>query len=181
MGRPDRGAALLWKWTDPNFRGLIKSVLSPCGTPDRVVFHFDPYRSDTSGSGWENDLHTVIGLIRDKHPNVERIDLVLIVGSVDDAGTYQVCLSPIDGTTIVRASETHSRHTGWADPSTYDAAMDRVPRVAAQYVDVVMGPDLHVPCSYFADTNGHFTTDGIALVGKQMADWYGYVPAPAGS
>lgn len=156
-GQFERGA-LLWNGPIPATPVGLRRSSPGCGQPDRVVFLFDPMLSDTFGAGFDADLEKVVGLIQLKHPTVEQVDLVLLVGSE----AHDLCPSPDRKGPFARASETHAKHAdlGWAHG------------LADRLDDVSVGPERHVPCSRYADHVGHLTAAGITSVGTQMREWY---------
>jgi hypothetical protein len=151
-----RGGAAVEKWADPNFRGWLEPIQSPCASgataPDRVVLTISKQVFEDDAAVWVGDIRTAVETIGDKYPGVEQIVLQPVVGGPN----HQTCQF---GGNPVRASVNHP---------TIDQAISQV-----SGGDVVEGPSPEVrTCDDYEDTSGHLTGDAAGPIGAIIAGSY---------
>jgi len=153
---------LLWQnggtidlWANPSYVGWSSAPDSPCTNnsknPDRVVLNIAG-REESDINWWKEQINKTIDNIRQKYPNVQRIDLQPDVGGPD----HQICY--IDGDSV-RASKNH--------PIIDDAITQTIGG------DVVRGDSPEVrTCADYGDRIGHLTFDAGDPIGKKIGAFY---------
>jgi hypothetical protein len=157
------GWQLLWRgggeidlWADPDYRGWLEPIRSPCAAgeeaPDRVVLTISKQVFEDDPDVWARDIRAAVETVRDKYPSVERVVLQPVVGGPGhDECTYQG--NP------VRASVNH--------PTIDQAIADVVGG------DVVAGASPEVrTCDDYQDTPGHLTDDADGPIGRAIGEFY---------
>jgi hypothetical protein len=157
------GWQLLWRgggeidlWADPDYRGWLEPIRSPCAAgsnaPDRVVLTISKQLFEDDPDVWAQDIRAAVETVRDKYPGVERILLQPVVGGPG----HDRCEFQGDP---VRASVNH--------PTIDQAIAD----VAGG--DVVAGASPEVrTCADYADTPGHLTDAATGPVGRAVGEFY---------
>ncbi len=143
---------------DPDNVIWEKRVESACsaGPVDRVVVQISHSGiAFPTVDDFVRDIGAAIATIRGKHPSVERIDLMPVIGGPGHA----LCDSP-DGSGFVRATVNHP---------VVDQA---IARLVGGDVGASLSPEVD-DCSWYRDKPGHLYQFGSDAIALEVADFYG--------
>lgn len=152
-----RGGAGIDKWANPDFRGWLEPIRSPCASgeddPDRIVLTISRQAFESDVEVWAQDIRAAVETTRGKYPNLEEIVLQPVVGGPN----HQTC--EFQGNPV-RASVNHP---------TIDQAISDVVGGG----DVVAGASPEVrTCEDYEDGVGHLTAEAAGPIGRTIAVVY---------
>jgi hypothetical protein len=159
-----KGGAGVEEWSNPDFEGWSRSVVSPCAertaSPDRALLTI----SGDTGSGpgseqvWADEIDRAVTTITTKFPEVRQVILQPVVGGPDDS----LCISP-EGRRV-RASANHP---------VIDQAIAIVIQNPSVAVEVIAGLSPTVTgCTDYRDSQGHLTDTANDVVGRIIGRFY---------